>query len=275
MKGLLYLGAAAGALYLYKQRRDKARALAASKTPDAIGEDTANPASVFCRARGGHTEIRQDTEGRSYGVCVFPDGREVAEWAFFRGEAEPAFPGEVPEPEPAPAPAPDPEDCVQPHNQELPSPYTVWIQLGESVELCEVPAAAEVRIPTNQGFAMVGNAEYQREGDKFTFTKPGFYLVGNQERNWGVVVGAVPWIGDPLEGGTPAQPANVVAHVVSTLNLKGIDDLGAALTVTWAGEGAPEVIRAGDLIQFPQKGSYKVGGPNATDPHWKITILPI
>ncbi|MBU1866793.1 MAG: DUF333 domain-containing protein, partial [Actinobacteria bacterium] len=28
-------------------------------------------------------------DGGTYGVCVFPDGSECDEWAFFRGECEP------------------------------------------------------------------------------------------------------------------------------------------------------------------------------------------
>jgi putative hemolysin len=45
----------------------------------------ANPASVFCEEHAGRVEIR-DTDGGEVGWCVFPDGRECEEWAFFRGE---------------------------------------------------------------------------------------------------------------------------------------------------------------------------------------------
>jgi putative hemolysin len=43
----------------------------------------ANPASVFCGQSGGKSEIRNGARGQ-YGVCVFPDGRVVEEWAYFR-----------------------------------------------------------------------------------------------------------------------------------------------------------------------------------------------
>jgi putative hemolysin len=54
-------------------------------------EDTrlANPASVFCEERGGTVEIREDRGGNQYGVCVFDNGAECEEWAFYRGECEP------------------------------------------------------------------------------------------------------------------------------------------------------------------------------------------
>lgn len=45
-----------------------------------------NPASVYCEEQGGTVEIRTDADGNQYGVCVFADGTECDEWAFFRGE---------------------------------------------------------------------------------------------------------------------------------------------------------------------------------------------
>jgi putative hemolysin len=49
----------------------------------------ANPASVYCSQEGGTVEIRTDEAGGQYGVCVFADGSECDEWAFFRGECAP------------------------------------------------------------------------------------------------------------------------------------------------------------------------------------------
>jgi putative hemolysin len=53
----------------------------------------ANPASVFCEEQGGALEIREDVNG-TYGVCIFPDGSECEEWAYFRGECQPGGPTE-------------------------------------------------------------------------------------------------------------------------------------------------------------------------------------
>jgi uncharacterized protein len=36
--------------------------------------------------QGGQLDIREDTRGDQYGVCVFDDGSECDEWAYYRGE---------------------------------------------------------------------------------------------------------------------------------------------------------------------------------------------
>jgi putative hemolysin len=48
-----------------------------------------NPASVFCEEGGYKLEMRQEAGG-TVGYCLFPDGSECEEWAFFRGECKPA-----------------------------------------------------------------------------------------------------------------------------------------------------------------------------------------
>ena len=47
-----------------------------------------NPASVYCEEHDGRLEMRTDADGGQYGVCVFEDGSECEEWAFYRGECE-------------------------------------------------------------------------------------------------------------------------------------------------------------------------------------------
>lgn len=49
----------------------------------------ANPASVYCEEQGGNLDMRSNEAGQ-YGVCVFSDGSECEEWAYFRGECLPA-----------------------------------------------------------------------------------------------------------------------------------------------------------------------------------------
>jgi putative hemolysin len=58
--------------------------------PGASDTQMANPASVYCDEQGGKLEIRTDEDGGQYGVCIFGDGSECEEWAFFRGECKPA-----------------------------------------------------------------------------------------------------------------------------------------------------------------------------------------
>ena len=61
----------------------------ATATP---GAGLPNPASVFCEEEGYRFEIRTAADGSQQGFCVFPDGSECDEWAFYRGECAPAMP---------------------------------------------------------------------------------------------------------------------------------------------------------------------------------------
>jgi len=49
----------------------------------------ANPASVYCTENNGTLEIRTDSTGGQWGVCIFDDGSECEEWKFFRAECKP------------------------------------------------------------------------------------------------------------------------------------------------------------------------------------------
>lgn len=62
-----------------------------------------NPASANCVDQGGTVEIRTDEQGGQYGVCIFADGSECEEWAYFRGECQPGEAGQVPSPESLPS----------------------------------------------------------------------------------------------------------------------------------------------------------------------------
>jgi putative hemolysin len=50
-----------------------------------------NPASKFCEDQGYQLEIREQADG-SVGYCIFPDGSECEEWAFYRRECAPGTP---------------------------------------------------------------------------------------------------------------------------------------------------------------------------------------
>jgi len=66
-------------------------ALAASGCANSEARDTGlpNPASVYCEEQGGRLEIRTVTDGAQTGYCLFEDGSECEEWAFYRGECLP------------------------------------------------------------------------------------------------------------------------------------------------------------------------------------------
>jgi len=48
-----------------------------------------NPASAYCEDQGFTLKIRSAADGSQSGVCVFPDGTECDEWAYFRGACGP------------------------------------------------------------------------------------------------------------------------------------------------------------------------------------------
>ena len=60
-------------------------------TPVPTQPGLPNPASTFCEGQGGRLEIRQDAAGNQTGYCVFSDGSECEEWAFFRNECRPGY----------------------------------------------------------------------------------------------------------------------------------------------------------------------------------------
>jgi putative hemolysin len=47
-----------------------------------------NPASQYCEDQGYELEMREEAGGTA-GYCLFPDGTECEEWAFYRGECKP------------------------------------------------------------------------------------------------------------------------------------------------------------------------------------------
>lgn len=61
--------------------------IAAGPTRDAT--NMRNPASAYCKDHGYLLEIRTAPDGSQSGVCVFPDGAECDEWAYYRGACGP------------------------------------------------------------------------------------------------------------------------------------------------------------------------------------------
>lgn len=61
--------------------------------PDSVPTDISqvdmpNPASAYCEQQGFKSEIRTAADGSQTGYCIFPDGSECDEWAYFRSECE-------------------------------------------------------------------------------------------------------------------------------------------------------------------------------------------
>ncbi len=49
-----------------------------------------NPASVYCEQNGNKLEIQTAVDGSQSGVCIFTDGSNCDEWAYYRGVCGPA-----------------------------------------------------------------------------------------------------------------------------------------------------------------------------------------
>jgi Tol biopolymer transport system component/putative hemolysin len=68
-----------------------------------------SPASKFCVDQGYRSEIR-DEAGGQVGYCLFPDGSECEEWAFYHGECAPASEGQA---TPGQLANPASENCIE------------------------------------------------------------------------------------------------------------------------------------------------------------------
>src|SRR5512135_1179213 len=61
-----------------------ARPVLATVTPNSA--NIANPAAAYCSQQGYRPEIRTAADGSQNGACLFPNGNECDEWAYYRGE---------------------------------------------------------------------------------------------------------------------------------------------------------------------------------------------
>ncbi len=48
------------------------------------GAGIANPAAVWCIEQGHTYEIRKNSDGSEYGVCIFANGTEIDAWDYYR-----------------------------------------------------------------------------------------------------------------------------------------------------------------------------------------------
>jgi hypothetical protein len=69
--------------------RDECAPASIKPTMGTDSSQIANPASAYCEEKGGKVDIRTAEDGSQGGVCVFPDGSECEEWAYYRGECTP------------------------------------------------------------------------------------------------------------------------------------------------------------------------------------------
>jgi hypothetical protein len=68
-------------------------AIAAFATTGAWAQTTtkttmANPAATFCVENDGEYQIRKNSDGSEYGICILEDGTEVDAWDYLRSHFE-------------------------------------------------------------------------------------------------------------------------------------------------------------------------------------------
>lgn len=163
--------------------------------------DMPNPASVYCEQNGGKLEFRQDASGGVAGVCVFPDGSECDEWAYFRGECgprektgTPPVSNEIPT-----ALSIDPADYQGWWTYTHPA-YGFSIMLPEDWIVEEVTTSD----PLMNGHTLMLHSRYDVEKQRISMT---FRRVGEEARLWPSGVGQGEFIpqGTLEVAGQPAQ----------------------------------------------------------------------
>jgi len=216
-----------------------------SKVEGPVSTDTPqanmpNPASVYCEEQGYKTEIRTAADGSQSGVCIFPNGSECDEWAFFRGECGPASQNN-----PTTAPT---AGATSPAPTEIPTPLPIdptdyqgwWTYIHPvynfSIMLPEDWVVEEITVndPLMNGHTLSLHPQYitGKENIRMTFRR-----VGEEARLWPTGVGQ----GEFIPQGTlevAGQPAQRVLLVCPT----------GEVTAIWfhQGEGQPNIAR-GDL----------------------------
>jgi putative hemolysin len=190
----------------------------------ADNANLANPASVYCVDQGGTLEIRKDETGNEAGFCLFPDGSECDEWAFYRGECQPGSQSEVnTSPTPIPTPMAINADDYQGWWTYTQPEYAFSLMLPEDWNLEEISE----NDPLLSGHLL--NLETEAVNIRLTFRQ-----AGEDVLLWPTGVGA----GDFVEGGTldiAGQPANRVYFVCPNGEINAIWYQG--------NEGSPNILR--------------------------------
>jgi len=228
---------------------------------DAPLANMPNPASAYCQQQGCSSEIRTAADGSQSGVCIFPDGSECDEWAYFRGECGPsaatptaeaaAVPTEIPTARPI-----DPADYQGFWTYTHPV-YDFSIMLPEDWVVDETTTSD----PLMNGHMLMLRPRLQGEGVEGLQIRMTFRRVGEDVLLWPTGVGA----GQFIQQGTldvAGQPARRVLFVCPGGEVNDVWYQGAA-------ENAPNIQR-GDmefgfilsLTSFFCEEGHSLGGKN-------------
>jgi putative hemolysin len=209
-----------------------APAAVATGTPQA---NIPNPAFVFCEQQGYISEIRTASDGSQTGYCIFPDGSECDEWAYYRAECGPAGSGVSPA-DPSGSPAAIP--TAVPIDPSFYQGFWTYTEptYGFSIMLPEDWVVEDV---TTSDALMSGNLLTLHPSDAVSqlSIRMTFRCIGEDVRLWPTGVGQ----GEFIPQGTldvAGQPAERVLLVCPT----------GEVTAIWyhQADGQPNIVR-GDL----------------------------
>ena len=62
-----------------------------TEVPKNLYGKVPNPASVYCQDMGYKSELREDTSGNQYEVCILPDESECRSWDLLKGKCGQKF----------------------------------------------------------------------------------------------------------------------------------------------------------------------------------------
>jgi putative hemolysin len=180
-----------------------------------------NPASVYCEQQGNTVEVRTASDGSQTGYCIFPDGSECDEWAYFRGEcaAPKSLTPESPSTAPTEFPTPRP---IDPAEYQGFWTYTHPVY-GFSIMLPEDWAVEEVTTgdPLMNGHLLMLGPRLEAEGAEGLQIRMTFRPKGDEALLWPTGVGA----GQFIEQGTldvAGQPARRLLFVCPTGQVNSI-----------------------------------------------------
>jgi putative hemolysin len=169
-----------------------------------------NPASIYCEEQGNRLEIRTAADGSQSGFCIFPNGSECDEWAYFRGECAPASQASSPTEIPTAMPI-DPADYQQGWWTYTHPVYNFSIMLPEDWVVEEITGSD----PLMNGHILMLHPRLQGAEAESLLIRMTFRRAGEEVLLWPTGVGA----GQFIQQGTldvAGQPARRVMFVCQT-----------------------------------------------------------
>ena len=227
----------------------EADVLISTETPQA---NLPNPASVFCQEQGNRLEIRTAPDGSQTGVCVFPNGGECDEWAYYRNECAPVL-------EATQTPA-----AVSPVTPD-PATYTGWIEYAQpnygfkfryppeweaELDLRSDSTYYQhllwLRAPSKPLAGVVMSIAFERTGEDYGLQRTGIGAGELIER------GSVPFLGEPARRIVLVLEGMDMEVLYGATGLFNRGDLRFAISLDYAGTErrglTPELEQTADSI---------------------------